>query len=204
MDIEGFAESWAGAMVVGDEDEKAAQRLGTRFFELPVLDPVETEKEGCPKFKPAEFVEIFIPGDRLNVPIKPVDDEIKRIYRSQYKRWLENKSGEQINGMPLKELPGMTASEIAEMNYHKIFSVEDLANASEESMTRITGLRAKSVRAQDYLAQAKGAKAGAAMQAELAKRDMEIANMKAQLAAFMESQSRAPAAEPILTKRKQG
>jgi len=80
------------------------------------------------------------------VPIKFVE-----YYKECYERW---KKGEEapLNGIPIKEWPPLSPSERANLIAIRVYTVEDLANANEDTLRQIgMGGRAMQQKAENWL-----------------------------------------------------
>lgn len=182
---------WSGAVVVGNERElELAHKVATRFFFRAEEDVAATEKareedpEALPRFKDVEFVEMHIPGDKLNIVVKPVDATIRKLYAKRYADW---KAGRQdvLTGIPLQELPGVFESQIQTLQFAKVRTVEELADLSDEVLQRLgIGYRALSVRAKAYLDKARGGAQEAKLQKAIAEKDAQVAALTKRLEAL--------------------
>jgi hypothetical protein len=185
-------DDWSGAVVVTNErDVQLASRVATRFFLKPRL--VSKPEDGeAPKFKDVEFVEMFIPGDKNNIVVKPVDKRIKSLYRERYEAW---KAGRQelIEGTPVEHLPGIMPSQVEELKYQKVRTVEELASLSDEILQRLgVGYRAVSANAQKYLERAASGAQDEKLRSEVSKKDAEIAALTRRLEALEGKETKAP------------
>jgi hypothetical protein len=135
---------------------------------------------GRPIYKDVEYIEITIPGDRNNIPDRPVTDLDRRKFAEQYKAW---KAGdeEQLVGTPLAKWPGITRSQVEELRYFHVRTVEQLADVSDsnaQSMGPILKLRQ---RARDFLEASKGTAPLEAVRAQLQAKESENDALKKQL-----------------------
>jgi len=161
--------------------------LTVSFYSKPVHQPFESEKEGRPIFKDVDFVKIFTPGSSLNVIDSFAEEEHKRRFPLQWARYQNSKgSGDQIIGTPVNQWPMITPSRAEELRAMKFFTVEQIAGASDQQVQTL-GMDANSLRikAQNFLNAAAGAAASEKKDEELKKRDLEIEELKKQMAELM-------------------
>lgn len=114
-------------MFQGDE------KLHVRFFALPRIDVVESTKANRPIFKDVHYVEMMMPGDKHNIVVEPVWDQHKTRFPAKWDAYIRGAS-QQIVGTPLKVAPFLTPSHVAELEYLKIFTVEQLADLSDSAL----------------------------------------------------------------------
>ena len=158
------------------------------FYTKAVHQPFESEKQGAPIFKDEVFVKIHTPGNQLNIIDRIVVEDDKRRFPLHWARFKEmNGDSEVVVGTPVAEWPMLTRAQGEALRAMKFFSVEQIAGASDEAITKIgmsVGMSALAFRekAKNFLKAAKGAAEVERQSEELAKRDKVIAEMQAQLA----------------------
>lgn len=148
-------------------------KLLVRFESRAVKNEFRSKAEGRPIFEDADYIQIIIPGSR-DISSFPMDDTYKRRFNKRYSAWLENKENTKVDGTILAELTWMTKSQIAELNYCNVFTVEQLANLSDTNARQFMGNYQLRDRAKNFLAQAAGEAPMLKMQAELEQRDNHI------------------------------
>jgi hypothetical protein len=115
----------------------------TRFITFEVVaekDDVLSDEAGRPVHKDVHYVRIQNAGSRdelhnrvaMYLKQNPKDDEVKEGYR----KWKEREQRNVIEGTPLKELPFLGRSEVADFNALNIFSAEQLANLPDSAKHR--------------------------------------------------------------------
>lgn len=146
---------------------------------VQVVNPNGTQ----PLFKDIDYVQIAPLGDLKTVIERKVREEDKKEYP---KAWAAYEAGspEGINGMPLAEWVELTASQIKQLNYYGILSVESVAEMSDATIGQIgMGARALKTKAQAYLA-------------GLDNKDLKIREMEARLAELEGKKAEEPEEEP--------
>lgn len=146
----------------------------------------EVKPAGRPIYDDVEFIEIVTPGDKLNVPKRPMRAHDKKRFATEYARWVAMGRGDgPLTGTPLKEWPLISRSQVEELAYFKIRTVEELAGTTDGNAQTLGAhyglLREK---AREYLEKAKQGASQAHMETELAKRDAVIAELLAKVNAL--------------------
>jgi hypothetical protein len=160
---------------------KNSGAVRVRFYMDAVPDKTASATEGRPIFKDVEFVEKHVVGDKTSIIQRPATDGDRRQHAQEYALF---KAGdeEQLVGTPLKVWPGVTKSQIEELAYFKVRTVEQLSEVSDGNLSQIGPIRALRDRARDWLAAAKGQAPATALRAELAEKDKRLAGLEAELA----------------------
>lgn len=156
------------------EDNK---KLMVKFSIEAVHDHEASEKQGRPVYKDEEFITIWVPGDKDNVPHRPVRYSDKVMYPDQYRAFKEGVSQAEP-GTPLQMLPFMSPAQIAEMAHYGVKTAEQLVGMSDGNGQKVMGFQALKQRTQKYLEALAGAAPAQRLQSELSKRDDEIEALK--------------------------
>jgi len=159
------------------------EKLHVRFEMKPHLDEVATRNEGRPRYGMAEYIKIMVPGDKDTVIHRPVREPDKQRFAQQYDRFKSGQS--QSIGYPLSEWPQVNRAQVEEMAFFKITTVEELAGVSDGIVGRFAGMLDLRKKAQDFLALQKETAPIDHLNAELAKRDEQIAGLTAQVAQLL-------------------
>lgn len=170
-------------------------QLHVHFYSRPVYQAFQSQAEGRAIYKDCDMVKIHMPGNQLNNVDTFVDDTHKARFPRQWAHYKNTKSGgESYVGTPVSEWPMITASRAMELKAMKFFTVEQIANASDQQIQALgmdaAGLRLK---AQRFLQLAKGEADDNAMQKELKKRDEQIAELMQKVEALSADKNAAPA-----------
>jgi hypothetical protein len=128
---------------------------------------------------------IMVPGDKDSVVRRPVrmgvgpkDDNIR--FAVEFQAFQANKD-QPVEGTPLAEWPLITASQIKEMEYFGVRTVENLAGMADVKASQFMGLQDMKKKANEWLTSAKDEAPMVRLNAELALRDNEIEVMRQQL-----------------------
>lgn len=163
-----------GNQQAGDE------QLLVKFFVKPRPDKAATLEEGRPVFKDVEYVDIKIPGNRTGGACRPASPADKLRFARHYAAFQQRMEAP-LEGTPLAEWPMVTRSQVEELAFHNIKTVEHLAELSDTHASNFMGINALKTKAKQWLEQAAGAAPAAKLQAELAERDERIATMQKQI-----------------------
>lgn len=170
-----------------NQQSEADKRLLVRFYTEPVHQEFASIQAGRPIYKDEDFVAITTPGSR-NTVTAPATYEYQQRFADQYKRF-KNSQNQVINGTPLSVLPWMSKSQVAEFAASNVHTVEALANMPDSVSHMFMGHQQIKQRAQAYLDIAKDAAPMLKLQSELEKRDAQIEELQAQMAAVLASKT---------------
>ena len=145
---------------------EADKNLAVRFYMQAVQNEVKSVEQGRPIFDDTEMVEIRVRGDRNNVVQRPAREDDKRRFRDAYVAFRENRSQAQ-SGTPLSEWPVMSASMVEELKYFGFHTVEQVAKADDNAMSKMAGLRMLRDKAVIFMEHAQGTAPLSKLQEEL-------------------------------------
>lgn len=174
-----FDENRTGIQRFNNEEDS---RLHVRFYLEPLEQTARSIKEGRRIFEDTEFIEIMIPGDKLNIIKRQVFDIDKQRFAQQYARFKQGLADQTI-GTPLTELTFITASKVKEYEYFGIKTIEQLAGAADggDAGMRMMGFQGDKQKANAFLAAAKGNAPINELRAKLDERDNVIEAMQRQM-----------------------
>lgn len=152
------------------------ERLYVKFFKKPVQDMAATAEEGRPIFGEVDYVEIRAPGNKSSVVCRPARDMDKQRFSEHWKRYQDRVEQQDVDGTPLEEWAMITRSQVEELKFFNIFTVEQLAHVSDGNAQKFMGINILRQKAQEFIEQANVD--------EIAKRDELIAQMQARLEAL--------------------
>lgn len=110
-----------------------------KFFLHPVEDQVASADQGRPIYNEHEYIEIRAAGNATNVVVRRATDMDKRRFSGAYRMFKEGHA-EQMVGTPLTEVPWMSKSQIEELMYFRIRTLEQLSAVGDDVCTRMPGL----------------------------------------------------------------
>ena len=113
--------------------------LLVKFFIKPRQDRAASEKEGRPVFKDVEHIDIRSGGSK-DVVARPATENDKRRFPQHYAAF-KNRTSEAVGmGMPLSEWAAVTASQVEELAYLNIKTVEQLATVADSQISAMRGM----------------------------------------------------------------
>jgi hypothetical protein len=161
---------------------KGDENLYVRFFTAPVQNKQKSAEEGRPIFEDKTMIQIMVPGSKDNVVMREVrpgyDD---RRFPKQWAAY-QNSEKEVVEGTPLSQWPQMSASQVEELKYFGIRTVEQLKEVPDSTAQNFRGLQSLKTKAADWLAFVNETKDVSALQAELETRDEKIAALESTVA----------------------
>jgi hypothetical protein len=161
------------------------------FFLESVIDPAASEKAGRAIYQDMERVRIYVAGDQFSVAVHPVgvpiwgNDTAEDRFPEEYQKW-KRKGQMHINGTPLAKWPLATPSFIKEMEFHNIFSVDDLASIADVHLDRIADGRQWRDRAAAWLKSANEGAVAAQYAAENARLRDDLKRLEARVSRMLE------------------
>jgi hypothetical protein len=144
------ADATLTAMAMGQNPQ---DRTFAQFYTRSVQDAKASLEAGRPIFSDKAYVKIMVPGDKDNIVDRPVRDGDKLRWPRQWAAY-EAKSEQPVEGTPLVEWPGLTRSQVEELAFFGIKTVEDLAAVSDSQAQKFMGIQKLKARAKAYLAEA--------------------------------------------------
>ena len=169
-------------MALPSDEQNADSRLQVRFYKRTDQQEAETLEAGRPIYKEFDFVHICVAGDTLT----EIDTYALSSHKTRFPiQWANYKNrlgadDQEIVGTPVSEWPLVSKSQAEELRAMKFYTVESIANASDQQLQRMgmaAGMSPYAFRdkAKSYLNLASDS-------AETDKRAQEINNLKEELA----------------------
>lgn len=117
---------------IGDEN------LLVRFYMHPRQDLEATAREGRPIWREAVYVTIMQPGNKDSIVTRPAREMDKQRFAKQFASFRQGEE-QMPEGTPLSEWPGVSRSQIEELKFFNVHTVEQLANLSDSNAQNIMG-----------------------------------------------------------------
>lgn len=173
-------------MYAGEQPADDDKRLFVRFTLEARLDRNASVEAGENKYKDVEFITIYIPGDKTLSVHRPVQPSDKQRFPLQYAAF-RNTKGEALIGTPLSVWPAITPSQIRELEYFNVRTVEQLAALADGTAgAQMMGVNALRNAARAFIAARKEAEPLARLQEELQQRDYKIEALTDQVGKLMQ------------------
>ena len=165
--------------------------LAVRFYSKELQNDFLTSKEGRPISYMADFVRIEIPGNQLSIIDTFVNSSHKSQFPTQWAMYLNEKADgnhnpDNVQGTLLRDWPILNAAQATELKHFKFYTVEQVANASDQQLMSIgmtAGMSPLALRdkAKAFLENAKDSSFAQKQADELKLRDQQIADLTAQM-----------------------
>ena len=163
-----------GALAPGDET------LLVKFYVKPVKSEVKSAQQGRPIFENVEYVSIMVPGNKTGQIDSPATDIHRKRFAPHYRAFKQReKDDEHLEGMPLTEWPGLVRSQVEELAFFNIKTVEQLASLSDTNSQSMMGLAMLREKAKEYLKAQKDGAATEKLAHKLRERDEKIDGLQA-------------------------
>ena len=125
-------------MAIDSDMQGADARLAVQFYKRSIKQEDETIAAGRPIFKEFDFVKIMVPGDALTEIDTYANESHKQRFPRQWAHYQNQVAGhEDIIGTPLDQWPQVTRSQAEELRGLKFYTVEAIADCSDQQLQRI-------------------------------------------------------------------
>jgi hypothetical protein len=165
--------------------------LHVEFRRQPRQNEAKSAEAGRPIFEDVEYITILTAGDKTSVIDRPATEGDKQRFHKKYEAFSKGKEQASLDGTPLSEWPGVTRSQVMELEHFGCRTVDRLAAMSDDVIHRLgAGYLARRQAARAYLDQAAARAPMEQMQEQLSERDRLIASQSAQLQSMAEAIAR--------------
>ena len=128
------------------------EQLLVKFFLLPVQNTAKSEEAGRPIFEEKLHIEKRVPGNKDSVVCRKIREKDKQQFAKQWEMYSARTSqDEAIVGTLLEEWPGVTRSQVEELKFYNIRTVEQLASMSDSNAQNFRGAPVLKQKASAYL-----------------------------------------------------
>lgn len=164
--------------------------LYVEFYMHPVPDKAETLKQGRPIHKEVAYVMIMIPGDKGAIVRRPVrtgqdKNHDNNRFHNEYVAFVQNKDAP-VDGMLLEHWKELNSAQVMDLQHIGIKTVEHLAELNDTVVQKFMGLADLKNRARKHLATSSRGASKKLLEAELEKRDNDMATMRGVMEAMQE------------------
>lgn len=125
-------------------------KLYVRFFTKPKLNSEKSAEANRAIYEDTVYIEIMAPGEKNSIIQRPASEYDCSRFANHYALFKAGVAEQEV-GTPLKALPFLSESQIEELAYFKIRTVEKLANLSDAVMQNFMGARELQQKAQKFL-----------------------------------------------------
>jgi hypothetical protein len=166
-------------MAIESDIQGADSRLAVQFYKKSMKQEDASNEAGRPIFKEFDFVRIMIPGDNLTEIDTYAQESHKQRFPRQWAHYLNQTAGhEDIVGTPLDQWPQVTRSQAEELRGLKFYTVEAIADCSDQQLQRIGMVAGMSPH--NFRLKAKAFLNLATDSAEVASREAELQALRAE------------------------
>jgi hypothetical protein len=181
-----LAEADMGMTRAAMGDGSGDEQLLVRFYTHPKQNMTKTKEMGRPIFEDKEYIEIIQPGNKDSIVRRPASELDLQRFPEHYRKWKARQNDEDhIEGTLLEHWPAVTRSQVAELKYLNVFTVEQLANLADNHAQGMMGVNLLKKKATEYLDASK-TQAAAEEIASLKVANEQLQKQMAALAAKME------------------
>lgn len=180
---------------------KMDESLLVKFFTRPFKDQAKSLESGRPIFTDREWIDIKAPGDREGICRPATNVDIARFPR-HYEAFKTRTDSEIEEGTPLVEWSGISRSQIEELAFFNVKTVEQLLAMSDANATQFMGMGNLRREATKWLENATEHAQAEKLQAQLSKRDTEIEELKAAVKALQAAPVRKVSKKKATRKKK--
>ena len=125
-------------MAIESDIQGADARLAVQFYKKSMKQEDASNEAGRPIFKEFDFVRIMIPGDNLTEIDTYAQESHKQRFPRQWAHYQNQVANHQdIIGTPLDQWPQVTRSQAEELRGLKFYTVESIADCSDQQLQRI-------------------------------------------------------------------
>jgi hypothetical protein len=164
-------------MAIESDIQGADSRLAVQFYKKSMKQEDASNEAGRPIFKEFDFVRIMIPGDNLTEIDTYAQESHKQRFPRQWAHYQNQTAGhEDIVGTPLDQWPQVTRSQAEELRGLKFYTVEAIADCSDQQLQRIGMVAGMSPH--NFRLKAKAFLNLASDSAEVAQREAELNALK--------------------------
>jgi hypothetical protein len=126
-------------MALPSDQNHADNRLQVRFYKRAIQQDQASLEAGRPIFKDFDFVHICVAGDSLTEIDTYALGSHKTRFPIQWANYMNRQGAhdEEVVGTPVTEWPIVSKSQAEELRALKFYTVESIANASDQHLQRI-------------------------------------------------------------------
>jgi len=162
---------------IGDET------LLVKFFTHPRLMRKESEEAQRPVYTDTAYIQIMQPGNKDSIIQRPARAMDKDRFPEHWSKFNARESQE-VEGTRLEEWPMITRSQVEELKYMNVVTVEQLVGMSDANAQGLMGIQLLKQKAVKFLEHSQEEAANAKLEAKLTERDEQIAALMARVEAM--------------------
>lgn len=177
-----------------NDTNEADKSLLVKFYLKQVQDKTKTIEQGRPVFREKEYIDIRTAGTRSDAVVRPATPADKKRFPRHYEAF-QKRIEMPEEGTPLSEWPLLSRSQVEELAYYNIKTVEQLAVVSDGNAQAFMGMQGLKAKAKEFLEYSNAHVEASQLKEELKRRDDLIEKMQEQLDTLMAAHAKTPEPE---------
>lgn len=164
-----------------------AENLQVRFWLDAYENPAKSKETGRRIYDTVPWCEIRVPGevDTVMGPVTKMHPDPRNRFPLAWAAFQKDNSTEGLVGTPLKFVPWLERGDVETLIHAGVKTLEQLGGISDGTLSNIPGGLSLRTKAREFIKAAQDAAPMEHLSEELAKRDLEIGNLKAQIAEIL-------------------
>jgi len=166
------------------EQRKYAQdnKLWVTFYKNAIFNEMKSNEAGRHIYDEIDYIKIITPGSR-----DVFATEVTPSYQQRFPdQWAKYKAQEKqsISGTPIDTVPWLTVSQVQELKYFNILTVEQILGASDTVAQKFQGFHMLRARAKTFMDAAANEAEKTKLNSMLAERDSQIKTLSESVASL--------------------
>lgn len=170
-----------GAMRAPNSRFFADETLLVKFYMKPTHNKNKSKEEGRPIFEDIVWVSIIVPGNKNTTVERVARDTDKQRFSKHFEAFESHGTEEFVSGTPLDSWPVLSSSQVKEMAFFNVRTIEQLANMPDSEAQKFMGIAILRTKAKMFLEAAAGGAPMEALQDAMEEKDNQLAAMKESL-----------------------
>jgi len=126
-----------------------------KFYTFAHHNHPKSKEAGRPIYEDIPYIKIMAPGNRDSVVERPARETDKHRFPQHWKNFQARENQDIVEGTPLSEWPAIQGSQVEELKFMHVVTLEQLVSMSDANAQNIRGIYALKEKAQRYLNSAK-------------------------------------------------
>lgn len=149
------------------------EKVYAEFYIHPKRNPQKSLDAGRDIYEDTPYVKIMAAGDKDNIVQRPVRDTDKQRFPKQWQAFV-NKEEQVQEGTPLAEWAGISRSQVEELKFYNIRTVEALANMPDSANANFMAIGALKQKAKAFMEDSR-------LMAPIERLNIENTNLRAEI-----------------------
>ena len=172
------------------------ETLLVKFYKHPRKNEIKSKEAGRPIFEEVPYVEIMQPGNKDSIIKRPASNMDKQRFAEHFRKFEAREDQDTVEGTLLEEWAGITRSQVEELKYLNIRTVEQLSAVSDSNAQNVMGISFLKEKAAKYLEATKGEATATALAEMQEKYDALLARLDGEPVAAPKKRGRPKKEEP--------